>query len=166
MIRHHLWGDVRVLYITVGVFIVAAAVGGASAAELDYQLVWSDEFDGAGVDPSKWSFQIGTGCPNLCGWGNNELQYYRAENAIVSGGRLTITAREEAFGGRDYTSTRMRTIGLGDWTYGRFEMGARMPVGQGLWPAFWMLSTDDSSRRRSIGPPILISGSRCRVYSA
>jgi beta-glucanase (GH16 family) len=111
---------------------------------VDYRLVWSDECTGAGVDPSKWSFQIGDGCPDLCGWGNNELQYYLAENATVSGGRLTLTAREEAFGGRGYTSARMRTIGLGDWRYGRFEMRARMPVGQGLWPAFWMLSTDDS----------------------
>jgi beta-glucanase (GH16 family) len=134
----------RVLRITVGLSIVVAALCGALAAELDYQLVWSDEFDGMGVDPSKWSFQIGDGCPNLCGWGNNELQYYHEENATVTGGQLVITAREESFGGKDYTSTRMRTIGLGDWKYGRFEMRATMPVGQGLWPAFWMLSTDDA----------------------
>ena len=134
----------RVLHITVALFIVAAALGGAHASELDYQLVWSDEFDGFGVDPSKWTFQIGDGCPSLCGWGNNELQHYLAGNALVSGGQLIITAREESFGGSDYTSARMRTLGLGDWKYGRFEMRARMPVGQGLWPAFWMLSTDDA----------------------
>ena len=112
----------KVLHIIIGFLIVAAGLGGASAAELDYQLVWSDEFDGSGVDPVKWSFQTGDGCPNLCGWGNNELQYYRGSSAIVSGGLLTITAREENFGGRNYTSARMRTIDLGDWTYGRFEM--------------------------------------------
>jgi beta-glucanase (GH16 family) len=134
----------RFLRITVVLTIVSAVLCSVGAAELDYQLVWSDEFDGMGVDPSKWSFQIGDGCPNLCGWGNNELQYYREENATVTGGQLVITAREESFGGRDYTSARMRTIGLGDWRYGRFEMRAKMPVGQGLWPAFWMLSTDDA----------------------
>ncbi len=134
----------KILRITFGVWIVVTALGGACAAELDYQLVWADEFDGAGVDPGKWSFQTGDGCPDLCGWGNNELEYYRPENAIVTGGRLTITAREENFGGRNYTSARMRTIDLGDWIYGRFEMRATMPTGQGLWPAFWMLSTDDS----------------------
>jgi beta-glucanase (GH16 family) len=130
------------LHIAAVVLILAAAPGVLHTAELDYQLVWSDEFDGAGVDPAKWSFQIGDGCPDLCGWGNNELQYYLPESATVSGGRLTITAREESYGGRDYTSARMRTVGLGDWKYGRFEMLASMPEGQGLWPAFWMLPTD------------------------
>jgi beta-glucanase (GH16 family) len=107
-----------------------------------YRLVWEDDFDGSQVDPARWEIQTGTGCPDLCGWGNNELQYYRSENTVVSGGFLTITAKEESFGGRDYTSARLRTRNLGDWTYGRFEMRARMPVGQGLWPAFWMLPTD------------------------
>ena len=76
------------------------------------------------------------------GWGNNELQYYLAENATVAGGFLTITAKEESVGGRDYTSARMRSLGKGDWTFGRMEMRARMPIGQGLWPAFWMLPSD------------------------
>jgi beta-glucanase (GH16 family) len=132
----------RIPRVIAGVILVVAALGAARAGETDYQLVWSDEFDGVSVDPAKWSFQIGDGCPDLCGWGNNELQYYRAENATVSGGQLFITAREESFGGSDYTSARLRTVGLGDWKYGRFEMRARMPVGQGLWSAFWMLSTD------------------------
>lgn len=106
-----------------------------------YTLVFEDEFDGAQVDPAKWQFQIGTGCPSLCGWGNNELQYYRAENATVAGGLLTITAKQESFGGRDYTSARMRTQGLADFTYGKIEMRAKLPIGQGIWPAFWMLPT-------------------------
>jgi len=114
----------------------------ATPADAQYTLVWEDEFDGIALDPAKWEAQIGDGCPSLCGWGNNELQYYRAENATVADGLLTITAREEAFGGRDYTSARLRTLGLGDWTYGRFEMRARMPIGQGLWPAFWLLHSD------------------------
>lgn len=108
------------------------------------ELVWSDEFEGVSVDSSKWEFQIGdgseVGLPS--GWGNNELQYYRAENAVVADGQLTITAREESFNGFDYTSARLRSLGKGDWTYGRMEMRAKMPIGPGLWPAFWMLPSD------------------------
>jgi beta-glucanase (GH16 family) len=109
-------------------------------------LVWSDEFDGTEVDLTKWTFQLGdgseVGLPG--GWGNNELQYYQEENATVSDGFLTITAREESAGGLDYTSARMRSLDKGDWTFGRMEMRAKMPVGKGLWPAFWMLSSDPS----------------------
>lgn len=108
-----------------------------------WNLVWSDEFDGTTVDQSKWEAQIGNGCPSLCGWGNNELQFYRSENATVSGGMLTIEAKQESFGGQNYTSARLRTRNLGDWLYGRIETRAKMPVGQGLWPAFWMLPTDE-----------------------
>ena len=115
----------------------------AQPSDPAYQLVWSDEFDGTTLDLGKWEPQIGTGCPSLCGWGNNELQYYRAENATVSGGLLTISAKEEAFGGKAYTSARLRTKDLGDWRYGRFEMRAKMPIGRGIWPAFWMLPTDE-----------------------
>ncbi len=109
-----------------------------------WELVWADEFDGTEVDQTKWSFQTGDGCPNLCGWGNNELEWYQAENATVADGFLTITAREEQAGGKNYTSARMRTINQGDWTYGRFEVRAKMPIGKGIWPALWMLPTDPS----------------------
>lgn len=119
---------------------LASAVPAAAAT---WQLVWEDDFDGTQLDLSRWETQIGDGCPSLCGWGNNELQYYRAQNATVSGGFLTITAKEEVFGGKAYTSARLRTRNQGDWTRGRFEMRARMPVGQGIWPAFWMLPTDN-----------------------
>ncbi len=109
-------------------------------------LVWEDNFDGTEVDLSKWTFQLGdgseVGLPG--GWGNNELQYYQPENATVSGGFLTITAKEESVGGLNYTSSRMRSLGKGDWTFGRMEMRAKMPIGQGLWPAYWMLSSDTS----------------------
>ena len=109
-----------------------------------YQLVWQDEFDGTALDLAKWEPQIGSGCPSLCGWGNHELQYYRSENASVAGGLLTITARQQNFGGLDYTSARLRTRSLGDWTYGRIEMRAKLPIGRGIWPAFWMLPTDEA----------------------
>jgi beta-glucanase (GH16 family) len=109
-------------------------------------MVWEDNFDGTEVDLTKWTFQLGdgseVGLPG--GWGNNELQYYQAENATVAGGLLTITAKEESVGGLDYTSARMRSLGKGDWTFGRMEMRAKMPIGQGFWPAFWMLSSDTS----------------------
>lgn len=106
-------------------------------------LVWSDEFDGTSVDTNKWEFMIGDGSAyGIPGWGNNELQYYRSQNATVANGELTITARQQWFGGKPYTSARLRTIYKGDWTYGRFEMRAKLPVGQGMWPAFWMLPTN------------------------
>lgn len=111
-------------------------------AQVGWELIWQDEFEGAAVDESKWSFQIGDGCPN-CTWGNGELQWYRAENATVENGHLIITAKEESFGGKDYTSARLRTIDKGDWRYGRFEVRAKLPVGQGMWPAIWMLPSSE-----------------------
>jgi beta-glucanase (GH16 family) len=125
------------------ILIVGTAIMIAVPVRAQYQLVWQEEFDGNQLDSAKWTPQIGTGCPDLCGWGNNELQYYRAENATVAGGFLTITAKEESFGNRNYTSARLRTKNLGDWKRGRFEMRAKMPIGQGIWPAFWMLPTDE-----------------------
>ncbi|MEO0560294.1 MAG: glycoside hydrolase family 16 protein, partial [Bacteroidota bacterium] len=74
--------------------------------------------------------------------GNNELQTYTRANATVSDGTLKITAREEA--ADTYTSARLRTLGKGDWTYGRFEVKARLPEGQGMWPAIWLLFSNDT----------------------
>ena len=114
----------------------------------DYcELVWADEFNGTELDISKWSYQLGDGTryglPR--GWGNNELQYYTRDNSTVADGMLTIQARKESVEpGFQYSSARLRTVGRGDWTYGRMEMRAKFPPGQGLWPAFWMLPTDNS----------------------
>lgn len=106
--------------------------------------MWADEFEGTSVDPAHWESMTGNGhAYGIPGWGNDELQYYTAANATVGDGVLTITAREQSVAGYDYTSARLRTKGLGDWKYGRFEMRARLPEGQGLWPAFWMLPTDN-----------------------
>lgn len=115
-----------------------------------YQMVWSDEFEGTTIDESKWSFDLGDGCdisPDLCGWGNNELEYYtdREENAFLSDGKLVIKAIKEIpfyLGEYQYTSARMVTKGKGDWKYGRIDVRAKMPIGQGLWPAIWMLPTE------------------------
>ena len=109
-----------------------------------WSLVWQDEFDGLTLDGSKWSVQVGDGCDEgICGWGNAELQWYQSDNVRVDSGVLRITAREEAAGGKSYTSARLRTIGKGDWTYARVEARARLPIGQGMWPAIWMLPTDE-----------------------
>jgi cysteine-rich repeat protein len=109
------------------------------------ELVWADEFNGTGVNPTKWEFQTGDGSAyGIPGWGNNELQWYQIGNATVANGVLTIEAREESAGGKDYTSSRLRSLNQGDFLYGRFEMSAKLPVGQGMWPAFWMLPTDPS----------------------
>jgi beta-glucanase (GH16 family) len=110
------------------------------------KLVWSDEFNGKSElpDTSKWSFDLGNGCPGLCGWGNNELEYYtrqRNENCRVENGRLIIEARKEDFNNAQYTSARLVTKNKGDWKYGRFDIRAKLPSGRGIWPAIWMLPT-------------------------
>ena len=107
----------------------------------DWRLVWSDEFDGTSIDSSKWTHEIG-----CLGGGNNEQQCYTdsSENSFVADGILSIVAKPaEVDAVKPYTSARMATKNQGDWTYGRFEMRAKMPSGQGSWPAFWMLSTDE-----------------------
>ena len=107
-----------------------------------YDLVWNDEFNGSEIDPANWVFETGTGCPNLCGWGNNELQYYRQENAWIEDGALIIEARKETVGGKDYTSARMKTQNKKSFQYGRIDIRALLPKGQGIWPALWMLGND------------------------
>lgn len=104
-----------------------------------YTLVWNDEFSGSTINSDYWVFETGTGCPNLCGWGNDELQYYRSQNAWVDGGVLIIEARRENFGGRQFTSARMKTQGRQSFQYGRIDIRALLPRGQGMWPATWML---------------------------
>ncbi|MCD6440788.1 MAG: glycoside hydrolase family 16 protein [Candidatus Marinimicrobia bacterium] len=108
-----------------------------------WELVWNDEFDGDTIDFDKWEHEV-----NARGGGNNELQYYtdRSQNSRVKDGLLIIQALKETFTGpegtREYTSARLRTKNRGDWKYGRFEIKAKLPYGQGLWPAIWMLPTD------------------------
>ncbi len=106
------------------------------------KLVWSDEFNTPGhPDTTKWNYNIGNGDG---GWGNNELEYYTSSdsNARIENGNLVIEARKESLGGRNYTSARMLTQGKFDWTYGRFEIRAKLPKGIGTWPAIWMLGSN------------------------
>ncbi len=107
------------------------------------EIIWQDEFEKTTLDVTKWSYQNGNGCDiGLCGWGNNELQWYQPENVEVSSGTLKIDAKKEKVENSDYTAAKIKTIGKGDWTYGRFEASIKLPTGRGLWPAFWMLPTD------------------------
>jgi beta-glucanase (GH16 family) len=108
--------------------------------KFDSLILWSDEFsiDGT-VDFNKWGYDVGGN-----GWGNNELEYYTSGlNDSVKNGALYIIARKENYLGRIYTSARIVSKNKGDWTYGRFEIKAKLPKGRGTWPAIWMLPTDN-----------------------
>jgi beta-glucanase (GH16 family) len=132
--------------------VVWSQSDGASATLMQnasgpWTLAWSDEFNGpndSAPDPAKWTFVTGGN-----GFGNKELEYYtsRPENAEIEDGNLVITARKEDYTGpdgvaRNYTSARMQTMGKFDQAYGRFEARIKIPYGQGIWPAFWLLGAD------------------------
>ena len=132
-----------ILLIAAGLLVPNAEAGRVHAPK-GYTLVWSDEFKGKNgslPDASRWTYDIGGN-----GWGNHELEYYtnRPENARIEHGKLVITVRAEAYTGPDgkefhYTSARLKTQGLFSQAYGRFEARIKLPAGQGMWPAFWML---------------------------
>ncbi|MCA9029230.1 MAG: glycoside hydrolase family 16 protein [Planctomycetaceae bacterium] len=132
----------------------------ACAAEPErpgWKLTWQDEFEGPAIDREKWDFDIGNGFYNyhanqwISGWGNGELQYYTSEstNAFVDDGMLHIRAVKESLHGCGYTSARLKTrkrdgSSLFSQKYGRFEFRAKLPTGQGVWPALWMLPQSDA----------------------
>ena len=132
------------LFIASVVFPQANAQPSAPSA---WTLTWSDEFstpDNSTPDPKKWTYDVGGN-----GFGNHELESYtsRPENAKIVGGNLVITARQEQYTGADgitqpYTSARLKTQGLFAQAYGRFEARIKIPKGQGIWPAFWMMGDD------------------------
>jgi len=130
----------KIILLFIALFSLAASF--QVKAQSCYELVWNDEFNYNGLpDSSIWTFEEGG-----TGWGNNELQYYtsnRLENARVENGYLTIEAREENYGGRNYTSARLITYPSNhSWQYGKIEARIKLPYGQGIWPAFWMLGDD------------------------
>jgi len=141
--------------ILLGMNCTLASFAGAQAASPPgppaWKLVWSDEFngpDGSAVDASKWVSETGGG-----GWGNNELEYYtnRLANAFQQAGNLVIKVLAEKYAGadgitRNYTSARLKTHGRFSQTYGRFEARIKIPRGQGIWPAFWMMGDDIDKR--------------------
>ena len=149
------WGPATALCAVVATGLSACVVGPMGrdagttmAVPPGHVLVWADEFDIDGLpDPTRWVDDTGR---NRDGWYNNERQYYaraRADNAVVRDGQLRITARHESlkdapdWGGQPYTSARLITRGKADWTYGYFEIRARLPCGQGTWPAIWMVGS-------------------------
>lgn len=104
------------------------------------KLIWSDEFDEKTINTQNWQYDIGIGNN---GWGNNELQYYtdKTDNARIEDGNLVIEARKENYNTRNYTSARLKSKGLQEFTYGRIEARIKLPSDQGIWPAFWMLGS-------------------------
>ena len=108
----------------------------------NWNIVWSDEFNGSRINPNIWSFETG----NNNGWGNSELEYYTSApgNVFEGGGLLHIVALKQSVNGFNYTSARMKTEGLFSFTYGRLEWSAKLPQGLGFWPALWLLGTNIS----------------------
>lgn len=103
------------------------------------QLKWADEFNATSLNTTDWTFELGNGCNiSLCGWGNNELEVYtdKPENIKLDNGKLVITAQEQSGG---YTSARIKTENKQELRYGRIDVRAKLPKGQGIWPAIWML---------------------------
>jgi len=112
------------------------AVSDCDVPTLDggWTCVWADEFNGTAVDENKWNFEV-----NGSGGGNNELQYYRSENAAVSDGKLIITAKQESYMNMNYTSARLNTKYKGNFQYERVIVRAKLPTGRGTWPAIWFM---------------------------
>lgn len=119
------------------IFIVTSAF-----AQTKRKLVWEENFNGKKLNEKLWNFEIGDGCPEICGWGNNEKQIYTTNNHQLKKGMLIIQAKKE---GEIYTSTRITTKAKKEFQYGRMEVRAKLPLGKGIWPAFWMLGSNSSS---------------------
>lgn len=111
-----------------------------------YELVWSDEFNGTTLNTNDWNIDVGDGCPNLCGWGNNELEYYQndPDNIYIQDGVLHLNVVKESAGNSFFSSGKINTRNKQNFKYGRFEARMRLPRGFGMWPAFWMLPVNSS----------------------
>lgn len=123
-------------------FWMAVAVANIGYAQTKRKLVWEENFNGKALNESVWNFEMDNGCPNICGWGNNERQWYTKENHTLRDGNLIIEGRLKD---GKYTSTRITTKGKKEFQYGRIECRAKMPTGIGIWPAFWMLGSNITS---------------------
>jgi len=108
------------------------------------EIVWEDNFENEVLNMDFWNYELGDGCPNLCGWGNNERQLYSADNVYLSDGKLIINATKK---GSVYNSGKITTKGKFEFQYGTIEVKAKLPTGHGLWPAIWMLGGDIDSAK-------------------
>lgn len=123
------------------ILIIVMLSSSLSFCQTDLKLIWEESFNGDTLDTNTWNYELGDGCPNLCGWGNNERQIYTKTNHRLADDKLIITAQKQD---SIYTSTRITTKGKKEFMYGRMEARAKLPIGQGLWPAFWMLGSNIS----------------------
>lgn len=121
-----------------GLFIITTI---GFAQETKRKLVWEENFNGTKLDEKVWNFELGNGCPNNCGWGNNEKEVYTDKNHSLKEGNLIITINKD---GDKYTSSRITSAGKKEFQYGRMEARAKIPTGKGIWPAFWMLGSNIS----------------------
>lgn len=121
------------------ILLVCVLFGILSCEQKKKNLIWEENFDRTILNEAIWNYELGDGCPNLCGWGNNELQLYTKTNHTLKDGKLIITARKQD---SIYTSTRITTKAKKEFQYGKIEIRAKLPIGKGLWPAFWMLGSN------------------------
>jgi beta-glucanase (GH16 family) len=119
-------------------FLALASCSSASSPPAPWKLVWSDEFNATSLDATKWSVDTGSDF----GTGQQDYDTERSENIAVTGGNLALTARKESYQGSSFTSGRIESGTKFTQAYGRFEMRAKLPKGQGMWPAFWLLGND------------------------
>lgn len=105
----------------------------------DYYLVWQDEFNGDALNENSWSHELGNGCPDLCGWGNNEKVWYRKENTTIKDGKLIITAKKDKEQKGYWSASRIITSDKVNFNLGRIDVRAKLPETRGLWPAIWLL---------------------------
>ena len=120
-------------------FIVLLGFFGAVGSAMSQKLILEEHFNGAELNEEVWNYELGDGCPDLCGWGNNEEQFYTKKNVSVKNGNLVITAD---FDGKSYTSGKITTRNKLDFQYGTIEVRAELATGKGIWPAIWMLGSN------------------------
>lgn len=134
-----------IINIFLGLFLIGSSSNNLLAQNC-LKLIWADEFNGTNLDNAKWNYDIGNGCPDLCGWGNNEQQYYSnaTDNVKVEDGVLKITAKEDTLGGLSYSSGKIHSQNKGDFRYGRIEARMKLPETQSIWSAFWLLPTEST----------------------
>lgn len=121
--------SIVILFIVVSLF----------SCKKEEEVLFFEDFSGNSLDTSIWNYELGDGCPNLCGWGNNERQVYTKENIEVKDGSLIITATKDS---TSYFSGRITTKDKFEFQYGTIEARMKLPEGSGLWPAFWMLGSN------------------------